>query len=85
MCVAIGIVSYSRDGVLPGRKVQDIIWAARRGFELGEEGVDISEAEEGGARSTVGLVVQHKEMAESSSITIGKGHIVRAEDRAEEL
>jgi hypothetical protein len=47
--------------------------------------VDISEAEEGGAWSTVGLVVQNKEMAESSSITMGKGHINRAEDRAEEL
>jgi hypothetical protein len=29
ICVCIGIVSFVRDGVLPGRKVQDVIYAAR--------------------------------------------------------
>jgi hypothetical protein len=29
MCVCVGIVSFVRDGVLPGRKVQDVIYAAR--------------------------------------------------------
>jgi hypothetical protein len=29
LCVCIGIVSFVRDGVLPGRKIQDIIYAAR--------------------------------------------------------
>lgn len=29
VCVAIGTVSFARDGVMPGRKVQDIIYAAR--------------------------------------------------------
>lgn len=74
MCVAIGIISFARDGVLPGRKVQDVIWAARWGLELGEEIADISEAEEGRAESTIGLVVQHNEMAERISITMGEGH-----------
>lgn len=27
-CLLVGMVSYTRDGVLPGRKVQDIIYAA---------------------------------------------------------
>ena len=29
VCLCIGLVSCYRDGVLPGRKVQDIIYAAR--------------------------------------------------------
>lgn len=42
--------------------------------ELGEEVVNISEADEGRAGSTIGLVVQHNEMAERNSITMGEGH-----------
>ncbi|CAO2649464.1 Nn.00g068490.m01.CDS01 [Neocucurbitaria sp. VM-36] len=29
VCVVVGLVSYAHDGVLPGKKVQDIIYAAR--------------------------------------------------------
>jgi hypothetical protein len=62
VCVAIGIISFARDGVLPGRKVQDVIWAARRGFELGDESDEILEAEEGRTESGVGLVVRRDVM-----------------------
>lgn len=55
VCVCIGAVSFVVDGVLPGRTVQDLIWAARRHFALSSK--KMSMAVEGGEKGDITLDV----------------------------
>jgi hypothetical protein len=55
VCVCIGAVSFVVDGVLPGRTVQDLIWAARRHFALNSK--KMSMAVEGGGKGDITLDV----------------------------
>lgn len=52
VCVFIGVVSYIRDSAMPGRKVQDIIYAARnpalqRRLEMGDRKLSMTASQDG--------------------------------------
>lgn len=65
VCVCIGGISFVIDGVLPGRKVQDLIWAARRHFALSSR--KLSLAVEGGGKGDIMLDVAEVEDVEGNA------------------
>jgi hypothetical protein len=65
ICVCIGVISFLRDGVLPGRKVQDIIYAARDSamhrhrFSLGSRKMSMTAIDDGKGDVMIRVVEVH--------------------------